>query len=44
MSKIGAVALDAQEGCDDLEDNPDYPTDESGSRPCEKQDSEQLPF
>jgi len=44
MSKIGAVVLDAQEGCDDLEDNPDYPTGEFGNQSCEKQDGEEIPF
>ena len=44
MSKIGAVVLDAQEGCDDLEDNPDYPTGESCTESCENQEAEELPF
>lgn len=44
MSKIGAVVFDHQEGCDDLEDNPDYPAGESCTKPCKNQEIEELPF
>ena len=44
MSKIGAVVFDAQEGCDDPEDNPDYQTGESCAESCENQKIEELPF
>ena len=44
MSKIDAFVLDAQEGCHDLSENPDYPTDESCAESCEKQETEELPF